>query len=177
MQSAYTAAPSGAQQRPTSPRHVPELVGCHILLHGPVNNGLGHGLLARQILRFSLVGVAGFLVDAGVLTLALRFLGWNLYSARVLSFLTAVTATWIMNRRFTFGAGASASLFGEWVRFTASNAVGGLVNFGTYVWLINSLAAAHDFPVIAVAAGSLSGLMVNFSLSKIFVFRESRPAP
>jgi putative flippase GtrA len=129
-------------------------------------------VIARQALRFAGVGVVGFFVDAGVLTLAMSLLGLNRYSARCLSFLVAVTATWAMNRTFTFKQGASSSLLREWLRFCAANAVGGLVNLGTYAWLSSSFAIAREFPVAAVAAGSLSGLLVNFTLSRLFVFRE-----
>jgi putative flippase GtrA len=127
-----------------------------------------------------MVGAVGFLVDAGVLTAAMTLLGLNLYAGRVVSFLAAVTATWAMNRTFTFRPAASSSLIGEWLRFVASNAVGGVVNFGAYAWLVNDMTRAREFPVIAVAAGSLSGLAVNFCLSRRFVFRESpstEPAP
>jgi putative flippase GtrA len=138
----------------------------------------GGPVIARQGLRFAAVGVVGFFVDAGVLTLAMSLLGLNIYSARVLSFLTAVTATWAMNRAFTFKERASPSMVKEWVRFCAANAVGGLVNLGTYVLLVNTVAIAHDLPVVGVAAGSLAGLSVNFTLSRIFVFHgKDVPTP
>jgi putative flippase GtrA len=139
---------------------------------------VGGPVIARQALRFAAVGVVGFFVDAGVLTLAMSLLGLNIYTARVLSFLTAVTATWAMNRAFTFKQRASPSMVKEWVRFCAANAVGGLVNLGTYVLLVNTVTIAHDLPVVGVAAGSLAGLAVNFTLSRIFVFHgKDVPTP
>jgi putative flippase GtrA len=132
-------------------------------------------MIPRQALRFAAVGVVGFGIDAGVLMLAMWLLGLNVYSARVVSFLVAVTSTWAMNRAFTFRHDASSclltSMLAEWLRFCAANAVGGLVNLGTYVWLLNSVSSVREFPVLGVAVGSLSGLLVNFTLSKLFVFR------
>jgi putative flippase GtrA len=122
--------------------------------------------------RFAAVGVVGFAVDAGVLIFAMSVMGLSLYSARALSFLVAVTSTWAMNRTFTFKEHASPSLVKEWAKFCAANAVGGGVNLGTYVLLVSSLALAHDQPVVGVAAGSLAGLLVNFTLSRTFVFRR-----
>jgi putative flippase GtrA len=110
--------------------------------------------------------------------LALTVFGLNPYSARAVSFLVAVTSTWAMNRTFTFGRSGSsppASLFMEWLRFCAANAMGGLVNLGTYVLLLNSVPVVRQYPVLGVAAGSLSGLLVNFTLSKLFVFRTAPP--
>jgi putative flippase GtrA len=129
-------------------------------------------VIARQALGFAAVGVVGFGVDAGVLTLAMSVMGMTVYSARALSFLVAVTSTWALNRTFTFAEHSSASRVKEWARFCAANAVGGGVNLGTYVLLVNSLALAHDQPVVGVAAGSLAGLLVNFTLSRTFVFRR-----
>jgi len=135
-------------------------------------------VIARQAVRFAAVGVVGFFVDAGVLTLSIPLLGLNIYSARVLSFVTAVTATWAMNRAFTFKERASPSMVKEWARFCAANSVGGLVNLGTYVLLVNTVTVAHDLPAVGVAAGSLAGLLVNFTLSRVFVFHgKDVPTP
>ncbi|WP_264289067.1 GtrA family protein [Duffyella gerundensis] len=49
---------------------------------------------------FALVGIAGFIVDALVLYLFKDFLG--LYISRLISFLAAVVATWVLNRQLTF---------------------------------------------------------------------------
>ena len=54
-----------------------------------------------QFFRFSAIGAAGFLVDVSALYL-LNGLGFDLYSARVASFLCAATFTWLGNRLFTF---------------------------------------------------------------------------
>jgi putative flippase GtrA len=135
----------------------------------------GRHVIVRQALRFAAVGVLGFLVDAGVLMATRSLPGLNLYSGRAVSFLAAVTATWALNRSFTFKEHASPSMLKEWVRFCAANALGGAVNLGVYAWLVNSVSLVHNSPVLGVAAGSLSGLAVNFTLSRVFVFRAHRP--
>ena len=127
------------------------------------------GMAIQQFFRFAAFGVLGFGVDAGTLLVARSLFGMNLYGARVMSFLAAVTTTWALNRRFTFRR-TSLAHFSEWLRFMAFNAVGGLVNFGTYVWMVHELAMVRDVPVIGVAAGSVAGLFVNFTLTKMFVF-------
>ena len=122
-----------------------------------------------QFLRFGLVGVVGFIVDASVLRLVVALLGLNLYIGRVISFLTAATVTWALNRTFTFKH--KGAWRAQWVRFLLANALGGLVNFGTYAAMVSSIAVVHSHPVIAVAAGSLAGMGFNFTLSKWLVFR------
>ncbi len=129
--------------------------------------------LLPQFLRFAAVGALGFGVDAGTLMLAVHTLSLNLYFGRLISFLTAASFTWALNRRVTFRTVASRSYFGEWLRFLLSNSVGGLVNFGVYAGMIHELSLARQAPYLAVAAGSIAGLFVNFSLTKVFVFRAS----
>ena len=64
----------------------------------------------REFLLFAAVGVVGFGVDVAVLYLVAPLLGW--YGARVLSFIAAATATWALNRRYTFGARHSERVAG-----------------------------------------------------------------
>lgn len=128
-----------------------------------------------QFLRFALVGCAGFVVDAGVLSLVL-WLGADHYTGRVVSYLAAATFTWALNRNYTFRAQRGARLVGEWGRFLAANAVGGVINWATYAILVATSAVVFAHPVIGVAAGSLAGLVVNFTLSRRFVFGEAAGA-
>jgi putative flippase GtrA len=131
--------------------------------------------LRSQFLRFAVVGTVGFLVDAGVLSLAVAAAGMGPYIARVLSFAVAATATWYLNRRYTFPtAERSASLFRQWSRFIVVNALGACLNFGVYAGLVATVPLARNYLVLAVAAGSIAGLALNFTLSRLFVFAEPR---
>ena len=132
-------------------------------------------MVARQLLSFTLVGVLGFVVDALALYMAMGLLGAGLYSGRLISYLTAATTTWALNRGYTFRSRRSQHRFAEWVRFLSANALGGLVNYGTYAFLITTYPFAATHPVLGVAAGSLAGLVINFSLSRAVVFRGTGP--
>ena len=122
----------------------------------------------QSFLRFAVVGVAGFLVDAGVLTLALS-LGADFYTGRILSFFCAVTATWYMNRVYTFSS-KDPRLLREWGRFVSANAVGGLINYAIYALLVTTVGLFAIHPVIAVGMGSMAGLLWNFLMSHHLVF-------
>lgn len=128
--------------------------------------------MIQQFFMFALVGAAGFFVDAGTLLFAHHVLGLNLYAGRVLSFLTAATFTWQLNRKLTFRDAASSSgALTQWLKFLSANAIGGLINLGVYAVLIARLPVAREHPVLAVAAGSISGLVFNFAISRLVVFR------
>lgn len=113
--------------------------------------------------------MAGFGVDWACLTLFL-WLGASFALGRALSFLCAATATWLLNRLWTF-ASSDPLLVRQFVRFLSANAVGGAMNYGVSVLLVVALPSPFGaYPGLAVAAGSLTGLAANFTLSKRFVF-------
>jgi putative flippase GtrA len=56
------------------------------------------------------------------------------------------------------------------LRYLAANAIGGLANYATYALLVATVEPVRRWPVLAVAAGSVAGLLLNFFLSRRFVF-------
>ena len=123
--------------------------------------------LGAQFLRFGVVGAGGFVVDVAVLYLMLH-LGLGLYSARLVSFLTAATATWVGNRLFTFPTKQPRrrKLAGEWARYVTGMGLGGLANYGTYALLVTLSVLFRDHPWLAVAGGTAAGLLINFVLAR-----------
>lgn len=127
-------------------------------------------LAGSQVIRFGAVGTVGFLVDAGVLWLAMTMLGADPYAGRAFSFLVAATTTFALNRTFTFRDRRRHNLSRRWAGFLAVNGVGGAVNYTTYAILVATVGIIADYPVLGVAAGSLAGFGFNFVLSKRLVF-------
>lgn len=123
-----------------------------------------------RLIRFALAGVAGLVVDVGVLTMLIDVLGP--VGGRAVSFLCAVLTTWTINRNFAFsGQRSSQSLPVEFARYLASMMVGGAVNwcaYGVTLWL---LPPGPLVPAIGVGLGSIAGLFVNLALAQRFVFR------
>ena len=123
--------------------------------------------LGRQFLSFAVVGAIGFVVDVAVLYLVAPLLGW--YGARVLSFLAAATATWALNRRYTFRR-SQASVLREYLGYLGTMLGGAVVNYGAYV-LVLHWATGPWAPAAGVALGSCAGLVVNFLSARYLVFR------
>ena len=134
----------------------------------------GRYRIEQQLLRFAAIGTLAFLVDTAALYFALGVLGLDKYAGRILSFLTAATFTWAMNRRFTFPEARGAPMARQWLEFLAANGVGGLVNYGVYALLVTYVDRVAAYPVLGVAAGSLAGMSFNFGASRGWVFRRSR---
>jgi putative flippase GtrA len=128
-------------------------------------------VLIRQLMAFGVVGVIGFSIDAGTLYLA-RWLGAGLILGRIVSYLTAATCTWALNRRFTFTSREAQDPWREWALFMVSQVAGAAFNLGVYAWLVTANGLITAQPIIGVAAGSLAGMLVNFFVAKKIVFRE-----
>jgi len=130
--------------------------------------------LSGQFLRFGIVGAVGYFIDVAVLYLML-YLGLDLYSARVISFISAATSTWIGNRLFTFTTSGSPGrkLSREWAAYIAAMALGGLANYGAYAMLITFLVVLRDHPWLAVAGGTSAGLLINFVLARRILYKSA----
>jgi putative flippase GtrA len=126
----------------------------------------------RQIFSFGVIGCIGFVVDTFVLYLAI-FLGTGLYLGRILSYLAAVTVTWALNRRFTFARTNGGNALSEWARFSVSQLSGATINLGAYAALVHSSRYCAQHPVVAVAVGSLAGMMINFAVARRYVFSSA----
>ncbi len=128
-----------------------------------------------QFLRFCMVGIVGLGVDLAVLYATAWALGW--YGARVLSFTAAATATWWLNRRFTFQAGVTdtSSVVQQYLRYMVSMLGGAVLNYTAYVATLHWL----DVPgkaALGVALGSCAGLLSNYLTALHLVFKQKHQA-
>jgi putative flippase GtrA len=127
--------------------------------------------ISRQLLWFCVVGAIGFVADATTLVVARDWLG--VYGARVLSFLVAVTVTWLLNRQFTFkGREAGVGILGEYARYFGLMAAGGIVNYATYSLLAWQFDQGPLALVLYVGAGSIAGLLVNYLGASRLLYRR-----
>jgi putative flippase GtrA len=129
-----------------------------------------------RLLRFGVGGVVGFLVDSGVLY-ALMAVGLGPYAARVPSFLCAATATWLINRYWTFADRRSLRRGSEWGRYVVAMIAGGVLNYAVYAVLVGHSEVVRTWPVLGVAAGSLAGMVLNFLSSWFLVFKAPARQP
>ena len=125
--------------------------------------------LLAQFLRFGSVGAAGFVVDTAIVYATRGALG--LYGAGAVAYLGAATATWLCNRIWTFRGRGGGPVHRQWLAFLAANLVGFVLNRGTYFSLVTVSATCAEAPVLAVGAGAVAGMFLNFHLSRSLVFR------
>lgn len=125
-----------------------------------------------RFLRFAAVGTAGFVVNWVALFLVLHLAHLDKYSAWFAAFLVGVTFTWWGNRSLTFRDRAAAQgLAREWFVFFVGNSFGAAANFCVYFLLVTFASPPFDDPLVAIVAGTLVGLVFNFTVSARYVFR------
>jgi putative flippase GtrA len=122
--------------------------------------------LIKQIVSFGLIGFVNAGVDTAVFFTALYTVTDNLVVANVCAWVVAVSCSYLLNSRFTFG---KPLRFQDYL-FFATTQVGGLI--ANTVTLL--LAAPYVPLLIAKIFGIGAGFVVNFSLARLIVFRAPK---
>ncbi len=119
---------------------------------------------------FAFVGVVNSAVDFGVFSFAYYFLGLPIIAANILSWLVAVSGSYVMNSLTTFAAESGRELrMKAYMSFAFSQAAG-LVANTTTVFIASYFMPVLMGKVLAIGAS----FAVNFSLSHFVVFRPRR---
>lgn len=124
---------------------------------------------ADELIRFSVVGVIGFAVDGGLLTLAVSS-GVDPFLARAISFPPAVFATWLLNRVWTFSSACRTAPARQLSRYVVVQLHGVAANYVVYAITLALLSPSLTAALVGFAAGSAAGLIVNFTGSRLLVF-------
>lgn len=127
-----------------------------------------------ELFRFGIVGVIGLLINIFVVYAARPVL--NLQLCGVLGFLVAATGTWVLHRNFTFKPISTkpAPIYRQWLAFLTVNAAGGGIYILVFYVLTKESPLCLKYPFIAVCAGGILGMGINFTLSKTMVFSNTR---
>ena len=134
----------------------------------------------RKAVSFGMVGVVNTLFDFGMFWLFAWKLGLPLVGANTLSWIIAVSCSYVMNSMFTFAAESGRRLsWRSYATFVVSGIAGLIANTATLVIAAKlaplMLAAPSAQLAAAKACAVLASFVVNFSLSHFVVFRR-RPA-
>lgn len=120
------------------------------------------------VVRFAMVGTFAYVVDTASLYLLAELM--PLVPARLIAFVIAVTTTFFLNMWLTFEGLIDHSLLRSYVKYVSANSVGGVINLIVSTLLLLQKLPIVSLPLVAVAFGSLSGLIANYTLSKRFIF-------
>jgi putative flippase GtrA len=120
-----------------------------------------------QLVRFGLVGGLGFVVNLAVYTLCVHALGIDYQIAAIVAWLVAVVNNFVLNRHWTFDAGAGKVHF-QAVRFVVVSLVA--LGFSLLMlMLLVEVAGVAKVPAQALAVGA--SMPLNFLGNKLWSFR------
>jgi putative flippase GtrA len=123
-----------------------------------------------SFIRFVFVGALGFCIDCGVLILLMNE-NWEILPARSLSFLSAVTGTWFLNRFWTFKLEKGVGRSKEYAYYIVTQIIGAAINLLVFYLLIKFYPLTVNTPQIPLALGAAVSLGFNYTVSKKFVFK------
>ena len=123
----------------------------------------------KKLVRFGIVGTAGFVIDAAVLWMLLETTPLGPFLARAIAIAVALAATWYLNRSFTFGA-SRRSLAVEGFRYGSVGITSAVVNYLIYTLLLLSLPILQ--PLAALVIASIAAMAFSFFGYSRFVFRR-----
>jgi dolichol-phosphate mannosyltransferase len=120
---------------------------------------------------FALVGLSGMVVDLLAFTLLGSWL--PLPVARALAIGLAMTWNYSLNRRVTFSCWRRPFRWRDYALFCGSCLAGAVLSWSICMALCTASAwFARNFPLAALA-GVAGGFVLNYSLSRRFVFRPA----
>jgi putative flippase GtrA len=151
----------------------------------------GRRAVALKAVSFALVGVINALVDLGVFSFFHFYLGFAIIASNLISWLVAVTGSYVMNSMTTFAAESGRKLrFKSYASFLLAQVAGLVANTATILIVSAAIPVLWqmffgDIPlqlfghaVDPVLIGKLfaigASFLVNFSLSHFVVFRHRK---
>jgi putative flippase GtrA len=148
----------------------------HSLLHRLLDAWQRRVLILKAA-SFATVGFVNSLIDFGVFWIAVQYFGVPLILANVLSWLVAITNSFVMNSLITFARESGGRLhLRAYARFAGVGVVGLVVNTTTLLVAVSLMPALIADPVHQLAAAKACAIaasfLVNFSLSNFVVFRR-----
>jgi putative flippase GtrA len=124
--------------------------------------------LVLKALSFAVVGLVNSVVDFGVFSFAYYYLALPIITANVMSWIVAVSGSYVMNSLTTFARESGRELsFKAYAGFAVSQVAGLVANTAT-VFIASYFVPVWIGKLFAIGASFL----VNFSLSHFVVFRK-----
>ncbi len=121
-----------------------------------------------QLVKFSLVGASGYVVNLAVFVLFVEVIDVNYRFAAAAAFVVAVSNNFLWNRYWTFRAGEGHAGFQAARFFTVS-----LLAFGFNLAVLEVLVAVAGLPEIpSQAIAVIAATPLNFIGNKLWSFRE-----
>jgi putative flippase GtrA len=122
-----------------------------------------------RVLRFGVVGLAGFFVDAAVLALMTRVLRVDPFTGRAVSAPIAIVFTFVGNRYWSFATVNKPSAARSFVSYLSTQGIGFLCNLAIYCAAILVVAS----PLVALTIASATAMFANYVGARFWAFKAA----
>jgi putative flippase GtrA len=129
--------------------------------------------LLAKLFSFASIGIVNVLVDVTCFTISFQLLHLSLIASNMIAWLIAVTGSYAMNTKITFGLQTGGALsVRRYLSFATTGAIGVIVS----TTILVALSRYTDVPT-AKLASIIAGFGLNFSMSHFVVFRRAKMNP
>jgi putative flippase GtrA len=125
---------------------------------------------ATTIRNFALVGAVGFTIEALLLTILMRWTDLEAWQARLPSFLTAVFATWALNRIHTFRGRGLQRRSLDALAYASIQTCGAAINLGIFALCLFYFPRLRTAPIVPLGIGAIGGFCFNFLASNALLY-------
>jgi putative flippase GtrA len=145
------------------------------LAASPGSAATGRRRIVEQVPAFAVVGLMGYVVDAGITYAGARYIGLSPEFARPPGFIVATIVNFLLNRAITFH-GSGAPFWRAFARYWLVASAGLAVNYAVYLVCVQ-LAPVFRIPVtpailpLFIGAGAGVAMVVTFFGFRLFAFR------
>ena len=127
----------------------------------------------KKLFHFGMVGTSGFIVDISVYTLLVSVAGVPHLVARGSSYWCSASRNWVWNRVITFSDIEKTRKLPQWSKYLVMSLISFVPNWGTYYLLTTYVPLFMDYHQLALTAGVGAGMLFNFTMASLVIFRQS----
>ncbi|MFH1508994.1 MAG: GtrA family protein [bacterium] len=128
-----------------------------------------------QFVRFSIIGLIGFVIDFGTYTLLTRVFGTAELPANITSVFLAIIFNFIGNRYWVFSLRGNSGLTGQTIKYAIVSGAGYIVQQLIFILLLRSNGFADLVPFFTDYAAKIVAILIvmfnNYFANKFWTFR------
>ncbi|MDR2607495.1 MAG: GtrA family protein [Treponema sp.] len=128
--------------------------------------------LLGEFIKFGLTGVLGTVTNLAIFFLGADLLKFHEIPVGIFCFIIAGTQNYFINHIWSFKeyTGGETIRFRKWLQFLSGSLAGLLLNILVMKLVLYLFTPPYKF--MAQAVGIAAGMVLNFTISKFFVFRK-----
>ena len=123
--------------------------------------------------KFALVGFTGFLIDS-LVYLIVQSAGMPHLGARAVSYWVSASCNWYLNRMFTFNDSQDENMLIQWGKYLIMCTGSFVLNWGSYYVLTQYVEFFIEYKFIAFIIGIAMGMVFNFAIAHLIIFKNKK---